>query len=275
MNHSFDTPTPIDLSVQIGSGSVQVTATDADVTQIEITGPHADDVVVEQHGDQIRVTEPHLMHRLLGLSRALQVTVRVPAHSGLSTRLGSADLRTEGPLGACTLASGSGAVLVDRTGTLDATTGSGTVSIHTVDGDLRAKTGSGDLTVAEITGTADLISGSADLHLQAVGGAVTARTGSGDLRIATVGGDVTTTTGSGDTEVGGIRRGRLMSRSASGDVAITVGHGTPTWTDLHSVSGAIAHDLQPLGEPAAGQDHVELRVRTVSGTIRVRHGVPG
>ncbi len=273
MNRSFDTSTPIDLAVEIGSGSVQVTATDTKVTQIEVTGPRADDIVVERHDDHIRVTEPHPMHRISGLSRAVQVTVHLPAHSGLSTRLGSADLRTEGALQACTLASGAGAVRVDQAKALDITTGSGTVSIGTVDGDLGAKTGSGDLTVAEVTGTADLISGSADLHLQAVGGAVTARTGSGDVRITTAGGDVTTTTGSGDVEVGGMRRGRLLSRSASGEVAITVAQGTPTWTDLHSVSGAIAHDLQSLGEPTDGQDHVELRVHTVSSTIRLRHGV--
>lgn len=274
MKRSLHTPEPIELHVEVGSGSVHITAADTELTEIEVTGPRADDVVIEQDGDHVRVAEPAQLHRLISLSRALQVSVRIPANSTLSTRLGSADLQIEGTLGACTVASGSGTVQADRTGPLDATTGSGRLAARTVDGDLRARTGSGNVTVTEVTGSADLSSGSGDLHVQTVGGGVTTRTGSGRVTVGTVGGDVTTTTASGDVEVGQIRSGRLRCRSASGDVCVTVAAGIPTWTDLHSVSGRIEQSLQPLGEPRDGQDHVELRARTVSGAIRVRHGAP-
>lgn len=126
-----------------------------------------------------------------------------------------------------------------------------------------------------MTGDADLISGSADAQLDDVGGSVRTRSGSGRLVIGSVGADVSSTTGSGDVEVGQIGRGRVACRSASGDVSVTVTHGIPAWTDLHSVSGRITQGLEALGAPATGQDRVELRVATVSGDIQVQHAVLG
>jgi hypothetical protein len=273
MDHTFSTPSVVDLHVQIGAGTVTVTATDTDRTEVEVTGARAEDVVVEQNGDRISVKERDVF-RMFSTTRPVHVSISVPTGSGLTSRLGSASLRTHGRLGRCHLASGSGDVSLGDTGDLDVMTGSGDVSAQHVAGDLRAKTGSGDLSALDVSGSADAITGSGDLRLRTVGGGLTTKSGSGDVTVGRVGQDVSSTSGSGDVEVGEVGRGVVTCRSASGDVTVGVSAGTPTWTDLHTVSGRLVQELESLGAPAEGQAHVELRIRTVSGRIRVRHVTP-
>jgi hypothetical protein len=74
-------------------------------------------------------------------------------------------------------------------------------------------------------------------------------------------------TGSGDLVVGTARRGKFSMKGASGDVRIGIPAGTPVWTDLSTVTGAIHSNLEGVGQPAEGADHVELRVKNVSGDI--------
>ena len=45
--------------------------------------------------------------------------------------------------------------------------------------------------------------------------------------------------------------------------------GTPVWTDVNTVTGSIASNLESVGKPVDGQDHVELRATTVSGDVRL------
>lgn len=270
MNHSFNTPAPADLHVQIGAGSVAVTARDTDRTDVQVTGSGAGDVLVEQVGDRITVKERDVF-RMFSSSRPLQVEVSLPTASALTTRLGSASLHTRGHLGSCRVASGSGDVQLGDTGDLDVMTGSGDVQAHHIAGYLRAKTGSGGVHAHDVTGSADAITGSGELRLRDVGKDLTTKSGSGDAVVGHVGADVSSTSGSGDVEIGEVHRGVVTCRSASGDVSIGVTAGTPTWTDLHTVSGRVTQELDSLGAPAEGQAHVELRIRTVSGRIRARH----
>ncbi len=270
MDYTFRTVTPADLHVQIGAGTVSVSATDTDRTDIEVTGTGADDVLVEQVGDRISVKERDVF-RMLSSSRPLRVKVSLPTGSALTARLGSASLHCQGRLASCHVASGSGGVRLSETGDLDVITGSGDVDAHLVMGELRAKTASGDVTAQEVSGSADLITGSGDLRVRGVGGTLTTKSGSGDVAVGQVSGDVSTTSGSGDVEIGLVHRGVVTCRSASGGVQVAVAAGTPTWTDLHTVSGRMAQELDALGPPAQGQPYVELRIRTVSGRIRTRH----
>ena len=57
------------------------------------------------------------------------------------------------------------------------------------------------------------------------------------------------------------------AKGASGDVRVGIPSGLPVWTDLSTVSGSIRSSLEGAGQPAEGQDHVELRAKTVSGDI--------
>ena len=50
MERTFDTPEPIQLYVELGSGEVRIDATDTTTTEVTATGPGSDDVTVEQPG---------------------------------------------------------------------------------------------------------------------------------------------------------------------------------------------------------------------------------
>jgi len=74
-------------------------------------------------------------------------------------------------------------------------------------------------------------------------------------------------TGSGDFLLDHAKRGRITAKGASGDVVVGIPTGVPVWTDLTTVSGRIRSSLEGAGQPDEGQDHVELRAKTVSGDI--------
>jgi DUF4097 and DUF4098 domain-containing protein YvlB len=79
------------------------------------------------------------------------VSLSVPVNSTLSAHLGSADLRTDGPLATVTTRTGSGDVdIVETTGDLSAESGSGDVRCGRIGGALRTHTASGDISVAEV-----------------------------------------------------------------------------------------------------------------------------
>ena len=58
--------------------------------------------------------------------------------------------------------------------------------------------------------------------------------------------------------------------SVSGDVEVAAVSGLVLWIDAQSVSGTMSSELDVGDEPAEpGQEPVELRIRTVSGDVRV------
>jgi DUF4097 and DUF4098 domain-containing protein YvlB len=230
--HHFETPRPVELRVEIGRGSVQVSATDTTESHVEVTGRDADRVLVEQDDDRLSVVGPQVRGGLLGGESRLDVRVVVPRDSSLAIRTGSADIDVDGVVATAQLRSGSGDVTVDHTeAALSVSTGSGDVAIGTAAGPSVVKTGSGDLSVAE---------------------SLT---------------DVTLTTGSGDLVVSAARNGRVSARGASGDVRVGVPAGLPVWTDVSTVSGSLRSEIESAGEARAGEDHLEVRARTVSGDV--------
>jgi len=267
-DHRFDTPHPIDLFVEIGRGSVAVVATETELTDVTISGRDADQVTVRQSGRQVSVIGPKQRGGLFGGDHGLDVRVTIPADSNVGVRTGSADISVTGTVGNGQLKSGSGDVRFDTaTGPLLVETGSGDIRIETSRDSLKIKSGSGDIVVGGADGVVSVSTGSGDVNVGSSGGSAVVKTGSGDLEIGESTGDVSMSTGSGSLVVNRAHRGRVTAKGASGDVRIGVPSGTPVWTDITTISGAIRSQLTGAGEPQAGQEHVEVRARTVSGDI--------
>jgi DUF4097 and DUF4098 domain-containing protein YvlB len=93
------------------------------------------------------------------------------------------------------------------------------------------------------------------------------KTGSGDLKVVTANSDISLSTGSGDLRIGTARRGRVSVKGASSDIQIGIPAGTPVWADINTVTGSVHSNLESVGAPQEGQEHVELQARTVSGDI--------
>ena len=270
MHKNFPTNGPISLHVEIGAGDVKVDATEIDQTDVYVEGRNADDVTVEQRGDQIVVIAPPGRSGFFTSNGELTVTVTMPLESNLSTKLGSADVVATGTYGAARIKSGSGEVrLGDLTDDSVVDTGSGDVEIDSALGNLRVKTGSGDVAVGRVTRTVVVSTGSGSVEVGAAEDTASLKSGSGDLQVKEAHTDVSAATGSGDVYVGRIRRGAVRAKAATGDIHVGVPAGIPVWTDISCVTGSVRSNLAGAGQPEDGQDYIEIRATTVSGDINL------
>jgi DUF4097 and DUF4098 domain-containing protein YvlB len=267
-DHRFDTARPVDLFVEIGRGTVAIIATETAQTAVTISGRDADQVTVRQDGHHVSVVGPKQRGAFFGGDHGLDVRVTLPTDSDLAVRTGSADISVTGTVGNAQLKSGSGDVRFDSaTGPLLVETGSGDIRIEEAHGALKIKSGSGDIVVGASDGVVSVSTGSGDVQVGSSGGPTVVKTGSGDLEVGESTDDVSMSTGSGNLVVNRAHRGRVTVKGASGDVRIGIPVGVPVWTDITTVSGAIRSQLTGAGEPQPGQDHVEVRARTVSGDV--------
>ncbi|MDZ5619816.1 DUF4097 family beta strand repeat-containing protein [Nocardioides bizhenqiangii] len=266
--HRFDTPEPVQLYVENGSGHIDVTAADVTETEVRIEGRHADQVEVVHDRGQVSVIAPK--SRGLFGDQKLAMDIVVPSDSSVVLKSGSADVRVSGTVATAKVKSGSGDVSLEQvTGSGSIDTGSGDVALTAAEGELRVRSGSGDVFAARLGAATTVSSGSGDIRIEHAAGPVVVKTGSGDLDIAHAGDDVMMTTGSGDTVIRAATRGKITSKGASGDIRIGVPAGTPVWTDITTVSGTVSSGLEGVGEPEPGSDYIEVRASTVSGDIHL------
>ncbi len=248
--YDFTTPEPVALYVEIGAGQVDVTATDTAESRVELTGRHADEVVVELDGRNLRVIAPKRRAGFFSNDDSLFATITVPTRSDLAVRTGSADLGVVGEIG-------SGHVK----------TGSGDVRLDTLSGQATIETGSGDVEIEESASELRVKCGSGDVRVNAVRASAAVSTGSGDVRVVEADSDVSLVTGSGDLQIDTARRGKFSAKGASGSIHVGIPAGIPVWTDISTVSGRIHSNVEGGGEPTSDGDHVELRATTVSGDV--------
>ncbi len=268
MQKTFDTPEPVSLFVEIGSGTVTVQADHVTETVVTVRGKDEDDVTVEQRGDEIAVVARQRRSGFLGSDRSLEVTVTLPTDSDLATKLGSADLHVTGRIGEAVLKTGSGDVRVEQlAGDTSVETGSGDVSVEGAAANLRVKSGSGDVAIGRADGATSVSTGSGDVRVDHAAAALHVKSGSGDARVREAAHDVALSTASGELVVDRMPSGRLAAKNVSGDIHVGIPAGVPVWTDVVTMTGAVRSDLEGAGEPAEGQPHVELRAKTVSGDI--------
>jgi DUF4097 and DUF4098 domain-containing protein YvlB len=269
MNRQFETPEPIDLHVEIGKGKVTVRATETATTTLEIRGQRADEVEVTFEDNRLSVIAPQDGGSWLGgRDRELDVEVVLPTESNVAVKTGSADILVEGQVKDARLKTGSGDVAADTfTGSARVDTGSGDVAVSEAHAELQVKSGSGDISIGTCIGSLNVSTGSGDVEVGTTNASTVVKTGSGDLKVVTANNDVSLSTGSGDLSIGTARRGRVSLKGASSDVRVGIPAGTPVWTDISTVTGSVRSNLDSVGAPHEGQDHIELQARTVSGDI--------
>jgi DUF4097 and DUF4098 domain-containing protein YvlB len=267
MNRQFETDRPIDLVVEIGKGRVRILAAATAETTVEVEGPDADDVSVTFENNQLEVIGPK-HGGIFTKDNRLDVRVTLPTDSNVAVKTGSADIEVGGQVRDGRLKTGSGDVSCDTfAGSASVDTGSGDIEVSEAHGALQVKSGSGDVSVGSCIGDLSVSTGSGDVEVGSANGHTVVKTGSGDLKIVNANSDVSMSTGSGDLTIGAARRGRVVAKGASSDVHIGILAGTPVWTDLNTVTGQIRSNLESVGAPQEGQDHIELQARTVSGDI--------
>jgi hypothetical protein len=280
--HTFETPAPVELRLEVSRGRVSIAAEDAVQTTVEVRPLHDDaesralfeGTEVRQDGDRISIISPRGERIFPWRSGAIEVVVRLPKASRADLRLDSARLESIGELGAVRLKSGSGEARLDICASLEAMLGSGALRAAQVNGACDVKTGSGRIEVGQATGETRVTTGSGAVRVDHAKGALTVMAASGSTEVGEAEGGADLHSASGRIVVDRVGQGRLRARTASGAVDIGVVGGAAAWLDVSSVSGRVESDLEGSEPPEDGAPKVELKINTVSGRIRLRRAAP-
>jgi hypothetical protein len=255
------------LRVRNPSGDVQVVAGEGEETTVELVALNdsaaTQDAIeranVAAHGEEVVVEIDSGRNWSLSIgtwsfgSAKVGVRIACPTGSELDCETASADLRAEGTLGSTRARSASGDVRLRR-----------------IDGQLEARTASGDVEVDHVEGrvTVNTVSGDAEVRTAMSG--VAMNSVSGDVTVGEVYGDVSVGTVSGDSNVRAAGPGEVALKAVSGDVVVAIRRGLRVRLDVNSVSGSIGSELEVSDSPPAGDaPEASLRVRTVSGDVRI------
>lgn len=276
MRHDLPVSGPLSVTARTRAGDLVVTAQEGlDVAVVDVVlvrgGRDAEEVAeatrVELRGTELVVEVPRTRSGFFGSTPQVRVDITVPTSSSLEAEVGSGDLRTRGQLERVLVKAGSGEVAVDEAEHLEISSGSGDVVVQDA-GVLHLTTGSGDARVRRVRTRGELRSGSGDLLVED-GIEVAASTGSGDVVLGRAVGAVRLGSGSGDLHVRSAADGEVSARTASGDVVVGVPAGTAALLECSSVSGRVTSDLESGDGPGEGEGAVALRLRTVSGDVRI------
>src|SRR3989442_11176734 len=262
MQKTFDVPGPVTLDLRVASGDISVDPTLDGRVEIELIAHDeesqalVDAARVERRDDRVVVEVPQKRGGWSGFALifgrgGISCRVRCPHQSNLEIRSKSADVEALGTLG-----------------NVDVRTASGDLAVQELMGDLVAKGAGGDIRAERIHGDASVQTASGDVDLGFLGGRVVVNAVSGDVRIGRTNGDATVGTVSGDQQHDSAG-GSVTSNSVSGDVRVAVRRGSRVYLDCNSVSGDTSSDLEMTGESTGDGPLIEVRVKTVSGDIRI------
>jgi DUF4097 and DUF4098 domain-containing protein YvlB len=252
--YEFPVTGPVTVAAKLISGHLEIVAEQRTSVTVQVHaqddegGPADHALRVELVDGRLQIDGPR---RPAGRPARLRVTVHTPLDSALDLRVTSAQVLCTGRFAAATVRSASGGVTLPATGPLVAELAGGALVVAAVDGTARVHTASGNITLGEIAGELSVV------------------TASGDVRAGHCAGPVSVRTASGEVTLDQLRHGDARITTISGDVEVGVARGTAVWLDLSSTSGTTDTDLTVGAQPVESAAQLSLRVRCVSGHIRV------
>jgi DUF4097 and DUF4098 domain-containing protein YvlB len=261
---TFDTPNPIFAAIEIASGAVRIIASDRTDTVVEVRPSDESDEYDVQTAEQTQVaySDGRLFVRapknkarwwFFRWDASIDVTVNLPAGSGVTVQTASAGVQCEGRLGEVKLSSAHGDITVARSsGHTDVSTAHGDIWIREIDGAAVVKTAHGSVTLGEVTG---------DLRLNSAHGDITV-----DRALA----DVMAKTAHASVRIGEVVRGSVVLETAGGDLEVGIRDGTAAWLDVGTQYGGVRNSLTASDRPEPSAETVEVRAHTAYGDIVIR-----
>jgi len=275
-DYSFSTPQPIALVVKNLGGKIIIQATDDGTTTVHLSGANADEATVTQSGDEISVLAPHTDWPGGGWVRnwfrryRIDITITAPTNSSIELIVGGGETQLIGKFGRVDMRPGAGDVhLTDAAGKTSVQLGAGNVTIDSIEAETRVVTGAGKIQIGTVHGDTQLQLATGDVTIGSVAAPVMVKSGAGSIKVGDVTADLTVEASLGGATIERISSGKLNYKGTGGEIKVGVPAGTPTWTEVSTVVGRVSNSLPSVGEPKPGQDHVELRITTVSGAIHL------
>ncbi|MGW2035448.1 DUF4097 family beta strand repeat-containing protein [Streptomyces sp. NPDC001811] len=211
----FDTPAPVSAVIDVPAGLIQVIASDRADTTVEVRPADpsrsrdtktAERTSVTYADGVLRITAPAGGNQLLGPSGSLEVTVQLPAGSGIEGRAAGAEFRGVGRLGDVTFDGAYRRFKADE---------AASVRLTAVDGDVE---------VGRLNGSADISTARGDIRIdEAAKGTVVLRTQSGDISVAAANG--VSATLDAETGFGRVHNAFKNDGTTALDVRATTSHG--------------------------------------------------
>jgi DUF4097 and DUF4098 domain-containing protein YvlB len=259
---TFDTPTPVQIRVDLSGGSVRVRASERTDTVVTVRPGNESKAADVQAADQVRVeyadgrlviTSPRRPRLLfMGTMPSIDIELLVPDGSGLEAALTAGDVDCEGRLGDVRIDNRYGDIRIDRAARVHARTSAGDVTVGQVDEDGELSTSYGEIRVREASGTLRLDSACGDITVERAQASVGATTKYGQVSVHQAG------------------SGALDLATSYGKVEAGIREGTPAWLDLDAASGKVRNLLTPSDAPDGGEEPLRIRARTSYGDIVVR-----
>ena len=270
----FETHTPVKLRIENPKGRIRVFAAETEQTRVELDALDGsaraiiDEAEVAQYAGEIVVRIPKFP-RLFGFWNSIDVVVHLPTDSGALLSTGSGLVETEGKLADVRVRSGSGAVRLGPCSEVHVSTGSGEIAVDSASGSVEAETGSGRIVVGEVGEDVRIITASGRAELAHAKGLARLKTASGSIDIGEAGDTVDAFAVSGHVHIRRADHGSVRAKAVSGRISVGVANGTAALLDIATVSGHVHSDLEQGAPPTEGEKHVELTLRTTSGSVNV------
>jgi hypothetical protein len=276
---TYQTPTPIDLAINLQVGAIEVVATERADTVVTVSPSNpakavdrrgAEETKVDFDGERVTVIGPRPRISWFGPTESVDVKVELPTGSRLTAETAVGALRTVGRLGATRIKSSMGGVDIDTTGDLWLRTSHGNATLGTAEGGIEITTDFGRIRVGTVAGDAILKASHGSIQVEESGGDVDVKLSFGDLDIEKALASVAAKTAYGSIRLGEVSSGSIQVESGLGEVNIGVRAGVPAWLDLSSKNGHVRTELVSDRAPDPSEQTVAVRARTELGDINIQ-----
>ena len=275
----FDTPTPIDLAINLSVGSIEVIASDRSDTVISIlpTNPEkpvdvrgAQETTAEFDGARLVIKGPKPRLSWIGPTESVDITIELPADSRLAAELAVGPVRSRGRLGASRVKASTGTIDLESTGDLWLRASHGNATIASVDGTAEITADHGQIRIGTVAGDATLKASHGSVTIGESGADIDAKLSYGDFELSRALGSVSATTAYGSIRVLDISTGSVHLDTAFGAIVVGVTPGVSAWLDIASKEGRVRNELEGDSAPAGSEGTVEVRARTKFGDITIQ-----
>lgn len=276
---TFETPSPIDLAINLQVGDIAVIASDRADTVVTVTPTNPDKAVdrrgasettVEFDGQRLVIKGPKPRVAVFGPSESVDLRVELPSGSRLAAELGVGNVRSSGQLGATRVKASTGQVDLDAVGDLWVRASHGNATVKAADGDVEITADHGQIRLGAVSGEATLKASHGSIRIDEVGGDAEAKLSYGDLEIGTARASVTAKTAFGRVAIDQVESGSVQLDTSFGEIAIGVRPGVAAWLDLSSKEGRVRNELESDGAPTDSANAVAVRARTQFGDIHIQ-----
>ncbi|MER5783900.1 hypothetical protein ABT104_19590 [Streptomyces mobaraensis] len=273
----FETPEPVDATVEFDIGLLRVTAGERADTVVEVLPTDPGEEVDVRAAAQTRIAcsdgallvKGPRQRSLFGPTGSVEVRIELPAGSGVRATALIGDLLCEGRLGDCRLKTSTGHVRAGETAAAWLRTSHGGIRLDRVRADAEL-VGAGPIDAGTIGGAATVKNLNGETVLGEVGGDLRVSSSNGAITVGVARGDVDARSANGGIRLGEVVRGRVTLQSSAGDLEVGVGPATAAWLDVNTRLGSVRNLLSPSDGPGGAEHTVEVRARTGIGDIEIR-----